>query len=952
MVQDESASPSDTQEPSPRSKRLVKVVGLLGVSALVAAASLFLWNRQTNLSEQAYLSHAQTALQSGQLSAAVIEFKNALRANPSNTQTRLDLAHLYLKLGMGLQAEEQLNRSRKLGSEERQVALPLAEALILQNKFEKVLQEINLADYPGAAERQQANRLRADALLGLGKSAEACPQYQQLHDADNNFVPAYWGLARCAVLDKNYDDAKAHLATALKLEPRNILSYLLQGQVAQTMGDQPGAEAAFGHALDLDPDNIAVRLARAEVRLAAGKPDLAAEDVKAAKAKAPDLVMVRYTDALVAYFQGRLRDAQNILLELTAKVPDHVPSRVLSGYVAYKLEEYHRADSDLSAAILSRPQDRTLHLTLAQVRLKSAQPEGALQALQSLLSADPQDVEVLTAASDAYLQMGNSAKAAEYLEKVSALATENPVLRAKLGLWRLQSGDLPGAVRELESAARQGTQPQQVEAWRIMSHLMRKQYDAALAMADQLEQQFPKDASVQYLKGMAYLGKGDTAEARRSFEHALAIKPTDMAAARSLAQLDVREGKPAEARARFEAILKQDPKHYEAMMELAMLAQSERRESDLVAWLTRAADAARGETAPRLFLARYYLARNEPEKALSWARQAFDLNTRNPKAMETLGDAQYAAGDKASAAYTYLQWTILDLHSPQAFLKRGKAQLELGQNLAARESLERVLSLQPDQADAVLALAVLDLKEGRFQAAQNLARKMQKLQPKLWQGYALEAESLAGLGRHAEAAKAFAQAFALRPAGDLAIRLHQALTRAGQVEQARQIMVQWLQKSPGDLGAHLYFGGSLLQAGSPSEAVAEYQAVLKAAPDNLPALVGMARALHAQRDPRAVGYAEQAYDKGGRNADLSELLGWILFEQGKTRRGLDMLRKAESLQPDSPDIRYHLAMALAKTGEREQARLLLEVLLAKGGEFPQRAQAQALLKSLPVPIKQ
>jgi FimV-like protein len=69
-------------------------------------------------------------------------------------------------------------------------------------------------------------------------------------------------------------------------------------------------------------------------------------------------------------------------------------------------------------------------------------------------------------------------------------------------------------------------------------------------------------------------------------------------------------------------------------------------------------------------------------------------------------------------------------------------------------------------------------------------------------------------------------------------------------------------------------------------------------------------------------------------------------EQGKTARGLELLKKAVTLNPQNPGMRFHLAAALAKSGDKAGARKDLEALLAGGKKFPQREAAQALLNRL------
>ena len=101
-----------------------------------------------------------------------------------------------------------------------------------------------------------------------------------------------------------------------------------------------------------------------------------------------------------------------------------------------------------------------------------------------------------------------------------------------------------------------------------------------------------------------------------------------------------------------------------------------------------------------------------------------------------------------------------------------------------------------------------------------------------------------------------------------------------------------------------------------------------------------------EKDPRALDYFEKSYKLKPDSVAITDNLGWILVEQGKLARGLELLRKAATQAPDNPAVRYHLAVALAKSGEKDQARSELERLLASKSDFPYRDEAQALLKQL------
>jgi Flp pilus assembly protein TadD len=84
----------------------------------------------------------------------------------------------------------------------------------------------------------------------------------------------------------------------------------------------------------------------------------------------------------------------------------------------------------------------------------------------------------------------------------------------------------------------------------------------------------------------------------------------------------------------------------------------------------------------------------------------------------------------------------------------------------------------------------------------------------------------------------------------------------------------------------------------------------------------------------------------GDNPGVMDTLGWMLVEQGNTTRALPLLQKASGMAPNSPEIRYHLAVGLHKSGDKQGARKELNQLLAQNKQFAQIEEARALLKTL------
>jgi len=180
--------------------------------------------------------------------------------------------------------------------------------------------------------------------------------------------------------------------------------------------------------------------------------------------------------------------------------------------------------------------------------------------------------------------------------------------------------------------------------------------------------------------------------------------------------------------------------------------------------------------------------------------------------------------------------------------------------------------------------------------------------------------------------------------GGTAMKLHAARMAAGKPQAADEVMTQWLTEVPGDIEARTYLADSYVARKEYGKAVAQYQQVLQIDRDNVRALNNVAWAYQQTRDPRALAAAERAYQLAPANPEVADTLASILLDQGETKRAVELLDRAADNAAASPAIRYHLAVALVKSGDRARARRQLERLLQGSPAFPQRAEAEALLK--------
>lgn len=914
--------------------------------AFATSAALSGCDSTSNLTEQEYIQRAKDFEDKGNLKGSIIELKNAIQKNPNSPQARLLLGQAYVDAGQGADAEKELKRAGELGVGKESIKVSMGEALLLQQAYQKILQEIAPGDDTSPKNLARINRIRADALMGLGQHEEACTLYVQALGKDPEHIPVYWGVTHCAAIKKDWNAAKGHLDNALKIDPKNPGTWLLLGDLEHTLDDLAAAEAAYATALRYAPNDIQGLANHAMVLLSQGKHDLAGQDIAKFRKLAPRDPRGGYLQALLHYRQGRYAEAKGALQEVLVAAPKHRPSNLLAGAVAYALGDYEQAAAKLGLVLGEIPGNAYTRKLLAATQIKLGEPDKAQETLKPLLVSITDDPQVQNLFGGAHMAATEFNKAGDYFEKAVAMDPDTPATRTQLGLARLLARESEIAVTELGSAARLDLKGEtQADMLLVIAHIDRREFDKALEAAAALEKKQPNNPAVFNLKGGAFLGKNDNANARKSFERALRLNPGYFPAAKNLARLDLKEGKPEAARKHFQNILAKEANNSRAMVELAKLWLAGGDEKQAVGLLERAVKTDPKSVEAYRLLVNHHLRHKQTPSAISLAREALAANPDHPDALYTLGLAQLAADDVTSALSTFKRLATLVPKSPEVHYRLATAQIAAKDLAGAQQSLQAALKLSPKALDLHVALFQLMQMRGRDDEAIRLAQSLQQLHPKVATGFSLEGDALVKAGQHTRAAGAYAKAFDRSQNGTLLSKLHRSLVLAGRQAEADARLAAWLKQHPDDLVANVYIARDHAEAGRNRQAIEQYERILRKRQD--PVLLNNLAWLYLQeKSPKAKTTAEQAYKLAPKSPPVQDTLGWILVQGGDPTRGLDLLRQAASQAPDSPTIHYHLGVALARVGDKTAARKELNQALRPGKPFTEAEQARKLLQEL------
>ncbi|MCU0842051.1 MAG: PEP-CTERM system TPR-repeat protein PrsT [Thiobacillaceae bacterium] len=901
-------------------------------------------------SPESRLEDAKAAYQAADYKTATIELKNVLEEAPENMEARL-------LIGRSLQAQEQWSESEKhlkkaleLGASAEQILPWLAHTLNRQGKHQEVV-ELKPPSV-GLGSKSLASLLaeRANAYLSLKNPAVANSVIEEAERVIANsgsaepFPPLLLARARLAFMQGNAGAAEEWIGAALRQDPNDVDSLYMRANLLLAKGNKPEAIKTYQRITELKPGDTLTHLSIAELTLQSADLKSAESAIAAAERNGGNPILVSYSRARLEYAKGNMKAAQEALQQVLRGKSDHMPSLLLHAAINYELGNYEQSLKSASLVLAQHRDNVHAARLVAASQLRRGEPKAALEQVLPLLKAAPEEAALHALAGEAYLLSRQYAKAMEHLDRAAQIKPADSSIRQLQAQGNIALGRVDQAVKELERSAEMSDQPG-ADMPLILTLLRQQRYDQALRAIEVLEKKLPDNPVTHNLRAAAYLGKKDHAAARKALERALAVQPDFHPAAANLAKLDLLENKPDAARKRFEAILAKDPGNVRAMMDLARMAAVEKNRQAYVSWLERAAKADGQAIPPRQALVEYHIQNQDARKALAVARELANAHPRNPAALNLLGNAQLASGDTTSALSTFTRVAELAPASAAAHYRLGLAQARAGAPAKARTAYERALAIQPDHADALDGLIRLDLAENKHAAALARTRALQSAMPTSPLGPEREGRILMLQKQYAAAAQAFDKALTRGAGSATLIELHKALLLAGNAAAAEQRLSRWMQSHPRDEVILAYAAEQQLRNRRYPAAIAHYQALLKLLPNSVLAHNNLANAyLFTQDTANALAMAEKAYALDKNSIAVQDTLGWILLQRGETQRALELIGGALAKAPKSPGIRYHHAVALAKSGDRARARKEIEKLLGENPDFPEIESARRFLK--------
>ncbi|GAC1338902.1 MAG: tetratricopeptide repeat protein [Acetobacteraceae bacterium] len=889
------------------------------------------------------IQNAQALLKKGDVRAAAIELRNAVRDTPSNAHAHALLSEVQAAQGDPIASEKEIKTAERLGWAKIPVQMGLARAYLGQSKWREILDEIpNQADTPEAT----AVFLTVHALAhrGLNDPAAAKADITEAERVAPRDAEVRVVAARLALAQQDSALALQELDQAIESDPKKTEALGLKAQLVAAGGDRDGAIALLDQAIPTSPNPIPLRLDRASLQLSQQRDAKAKEDVDAILAAQPNNIPAQYVNMVLFARLGKFADANLVLQKLDPVIAQFPRGPYFKAMIKASVGQMAQAEESITGYVSRNPNDVDGVRLLARIELAARRPAQAIPVLARTVQAGQSDTETLDLLGRAYAMAGQRVEAEQAFKNASA-ATGSPVTLTRIASSRLQVGDLAGAATDLERSLEiTPAQPGAAEAL-VATAIGLGDLDRAQQALDRLRQQAGETETVGILGGLIKLASLDQDGALAQFADTANRFPNAVAPKLNQAKILAQLGRSDEAIAVTKDLLDRNPANSDALTLMVQLLSQANRNDEAVAAVERAQAAAPTSVGIIAGHAELLARIGNPQGALAVLEAAKVNGTTPPALLPMLIRVQAAAGQtdaaKASAA-------ALVAAAPDNIAAR-RAQVDLLIRLkdygAARQAASDGLQKAPGDPALMNLIISAELQDKGFDAGMAMAERQRANPANMPNAATLKGDLYMGARRFSDAVTAYSEEYQSAPSTALVVRLAGALQAAGDTKRSTAELRKWLDGHPKDADVAQLMASSDISARHYADAERNLQIVLEQRPNDIVALNNLAWVYQTQGDRRARTLAQRAYNQGP-NPEVADTLGWIMVSQGEAAKALPLLQQTVSARPDNRSAKYHLAVALKDVNRKEDAVSILRPIVSDPADFEEKAAANQLLTQL------
>ena len=574
------------------------------------------------------------------------------------------------------------------------------------------------------------------------------------HRSPQDQAARFMQSAQRSVDQKDYARAILDLKNAVKLTPNDPEPAYRLGKAYLLAGDVRQAVMNLGHAVDLNPKHLEAQAQLAELMANSSHNDVVLEAQKRAEALLadnpgnPDALSVL---ALVEIRLGNPDQADQHLREALEKYPQHLNSSMMLANLRLSRRDLRGAEDVLKAAVAKAPDSAAPPVALGRFYNMLGRPADAEPQFQRALQVDPKNAEVMLDLGRSQIQAGRKSQAEETFRRLAALPDRQ--YRSAHASFLFSDGQRDASVAEFERLVKDDPKDRLSRSRLVAAYVATgKLAEGEKALTVALKQN-PHDADALLQRSEIYLMSGRYAGAQTDLQEVLRLEADSAVAHYMLSKVHKARGAAASERQELTTALQLGPRLLEARVDLAkslLAGGSHRAALDLLNaapepqkrtiavitqrnWILQEMGDAAGfrqgiDQGLAIARTRDLLLQDAilklSQKNFPGARKsAEEVLAHDPEDLGALEDMvlSYAAEKQIPIAIQRVRELAAERprSAPlQHFL--GRWLLNTGKRPEARAAFASALAADPGFKPACVALAQLDVDEGRLDEAQKI----------------------------------------------------------------------------------------------------------------------------------------------------------------------------------------------------------------------------------------
>ncbi len=682
---------------------------------------------------------------------------------------------------------------------------------------------------------------------------------------------------------KDYGRAVLEFKNAVQAMPDDAESYYQLGVAYDASGDAKGAYAGLKKAVQLDPKHQQGATEAGASHGLSGRSSAGAAGRGRAEEALGDSPTPEVLNslALAQLRLGETGDATESLEEALKTSPQELRSSIMLARTKFSQKDVAGAEEVLKKACESAPKSSDARIVLGEFYVGQHRwPEGEAE-FQKALAIDPKRYRALIDLAQVQNASGEKQQAEQNFKRLAESGEKS--LKPVHALFLFNNGQQDAAILEFEKLFKQDPNDR-IARTRLVSayEVVHRTADAEKVLADALKKN-AHDVDALSQRAELLLNTGKFADAEKDLTEVVRSRPDSADTHYAMSKVHKAQGQRARQQQDLSEALRLNPYFLTARIELAQLLAADKDNKGALELLDRASD--------------------NQKQSIQWvAMRNWIL---------------WASGDMAELRKGVDRGLAM-AKTPDFLIQDGLWNLRAGKYPPAEAAFEQALKVAPGDVRALQALyASYQLRK----AGPAGVAKVKEYAAQAPKAPAMQEYLGAMLLQNGDRAGARAAYNAAKAADPKFVQADFALAQMdvleNKLDDARNRLKTILAANDRNSMAHLWLGMVQRSSGNPAAAIDEYRKAVAVDAQNTQALNNLAYELAdtANKPDEALSFAEKARELDPANPHMADTLGWIYYRKGMYSAAIKQMETGAAQDQGNAVIKYHLAMAYAKSGD-------------------------------------